>query len=258
MNNAFENLLVTSSSKYASITINRPASHNALSLECLAEIVQAVSELSKDPNINALCITSTGKKSFAAGGDLKQFSRLTSKEDALAMSNLGRQALRAIYNFPVPTIAALNGMALGGGAELALSCDYRIFADHATLGFIQSKHAITTAWGGSYYLQKKIGEAAAFRLLAGGSILDAQAAQKLDLADIVVGNDANLEQATKHFCAAFLNADSQVLRAYKTILRQNGHGDITSSDVVEQNEFTQLWVTEKHWESVENLFKNKR
>src|SRR5918993_3980409 len=130
------------------VTINRPAKRNALSRDSLAALKRVFERHSGEHGIRVAVLTAAGEKSFAAGGDLKDLSTIRTLGEAAEMSRSARDVLDSIRRFPVPVVAALNGDALGGGAELAVACDMRVAATHARIGFVQGRLGITTAWGG--------------------------------------------------------------------------------------------------------------
>ncbi|MCH8238351.1 MAG: enoyl-CoA hydratase/isomerase family protein, partial [Proteobacteria bacterium] len=128
------------------VTIDRPGKRNALSREVLAELAEIFTAAARDDGLKAAVVTGAGDKCFAAGGDLKDLASVRTLNDARAMADDAKQAFEAIRRFPVPVVAALNGDALGGGAELAVACDFRVFAHHARIGFVHGRLNIPTAW----------------------------------------------------------------------------------------------------------------
>jgi len=141
------------------VTINRPEKRNALSRAVLDELGQVFAGHAPDEALRVAVLTAAGSHSFAAGGDLLDLAAVRTREGAAAMATQARTALDAIRRFPVPVVAALNGVALGGGAELAVACDLRIAAAHAGIGFVQGRLNIVTAWGGGIDLMRLLGPA---------------------------------------------------------------------------------------------------
>ena len=119
-------LLVEVRHDVLTLTINQPEKRNALSMDLLDALGSALASYAENEAIKVAVITASGDRCFAAGGDLKELDAIRSTDQAEAMSKRGRRALDQIRNFPLPVIAALNGLALGGGAELAMACDLRV------------------------------------------------------------------------------------------------------------------------------------
>jgi hypothetical protein len=158
-------ILVETRERILYVTLNRPEKRNALSRSLLGEIRSAFETHAADQTLAAAVLRAAGDKSFAAGGDLGDLDGLRSEQDGRDMALLARGALDAVRRFPVPVIAALNGDALGGGAELSVSCDFRVASPLARIGFIQGRLAISTAWGGGIDLFELLGRRPALRLL---------------------------------------------------------------------------------------------
>ena len=167
------------------VTINRPEKRNALSRAVLDELGQVFAGHAADEALRVAVLTAAGSHSFAAGGDLRDLAAVRTREGAAAMATQARTALDAIRRFPVPVVAALNGVALGGGAELAVACDLRIAAAHAGIGFVQGQLNIATAWGGGIDLMRLLGPARGLAVLGRSEVLGAAQAHALGLVDAV-------------------------------------------------------------------------
>lgn len=179
------NLLVTATDGVVTVTINRPAALNALSREMLAELATVVGELAGDPAARAVILTGAGERAFVAGADIavmREMGPTAARELAL----LGQGVCRAIERCPKPVIAAVNGFALGGGCELALSCDIRLAADSARFGQPEVNLGIIPGFGGSQRLPRLIGRGRALELLLTGEMIDAREAWRLGLVNRVV------------------------------------------------------------------------
>ena len=158
-------LLVEHRGDRLQVTINRPDRRNALSLELLDRLGETFTRYAADTTLKCAVLTAAGDRCFAAGGDLRELAVVRSEADTLAMSRRARAALAAVRCFPVPVLAALNGHALGGGAELALACDLRVATPQTELGFLQAQLNVTTAWGGGIDLLALLGPARGLALL---------------------------------------------------------------------------------------------
>ena len=247
-------LLVDCSADVLRVTINRPEKRNALSLTLLDELGSTFREHSKS-DIKCAVLTGAGKRCFAAGGDLKELDAIRSEADTRAMSARGHAALDAIRYFPVPVIGALNGLALGGGAELAMACDIRIAAAQAELGLIQSQLNVTTAWGGGIDLINAVGNSAALALLCSGKRLSAAEALRMCLFEAVAEPDNNFDEFINEFVRGYTSKGLNVLRTYKATAaarRKRLHDELT--DIAREG-FISAWTNEDHWEAAAKALK---
>src|SRR6201997_2017780 len=167
----------------AVLTIDRPHARNAISLDTMDQLEKA---LDAAEGASALAITGAGDRAFVSGGDLKELSAIRTVEDAAAMARRMRSICDRLASFPAPVIAALNGHALGGGAEGAVAADIRVAADDIKIGFNQVSLALLPAWGGGERLAELVGRGRALLLAGGGAVLDAAEAQRVGLIDLVV------------------------------------------------------------------------
>ena len=235
------------------VTIDRLEKRNPLSLGVLASIQRIFTELAGDERLRVAVMTGAGDKAFASGGDLGELAGYHSREDAEAFSRHGKAALDAIRMFPVPVIARLNGLALGGGAELALACDQRYAAAHVKIGFIHGRLAISPSWGGGNDLVRVIGPARAMRLMATAATLDAAEAQAIGVIDLACPEGEDFDAWFAEQVAPFARHPRQVTRAYKAIAngsRGQGRGEM---DTVETHHFGEVWAHEDHWTAVDAL-----
>src|ERR1700746_3285566 len=167
----------------AVLTIDRPHARNAISLDTMDQLEKA---LDAAEGASALAITGAGDRAFVSGGDLKELSAIRTEEDAIAMASQMRSICDRLADFPAPVIAALNGHALGGGAEVAVAADIRVAADDIKIGFNQVSLAIMPAWGGAERLAALVGRGRALLLAGSGAVLDAADAQRVGLIELVV------------------------------------------------------------------------
>ena len=154
----------------AVLTIDRPHARNAISLDTMDQLEKA---LDAAEGASALAITGAGDRAFVSGGDLKELSAIRTQEDAAAMAWRMRSICDRLASFPAPVIAALNGHALGGGAEVAVAADIRLAADDIKIGFNQVALEIMPAWGGAERLAELVGKSRALLLAGTGTVLDA-------------------------------------------------------------------------------------
>src|SRR5690606_9309673 len=199
------------------VTIDRPAQRNPLSTEVLGELRRAFTESADDRGLRAAVVTGAGEKSFAAGGDLKEFDKLRSTDDAERLWSYANEALRAVREFPLPVVAALNGVALGGGAELAVACDFRVAASHAAIGFVQGRMNICTGFGGGADLVALVGGHRALSILIDAETMPAERAREIGIVDAVAADGESLAQCVERVLQPMRAQAPQVLRAFKTI-----------------------------------------
>lgn len=250
-------LLVERDGPVLRVTINRPASRNALSRATLADLGAVFSEHAADRALRLAVISGAGERSFAAGGDLKDFASIRTEAEVREMSNGAKAVLQAVRDFPVPVIAALNGDALGGGSELAIACDMRVAAAHVRIGFIQGRLNVCTAWGGGHDLIRLIGPANALRVLSRSEMLDAASAHAAGLVDCIAEDGESLDAAVARFAAPILSQAPQVLRAFKALTHADKNEGRGPRDRLETERFAETWVHEDHWTAVERLLTRK-
>jgi len=181
----FRNIILESDGKIYVITINRPKALNALNMEVVAELIEAIDCIDRDKNSRALIITG-GKQNFAAGADISAMVELVPE---YAREFSFKDLFNEIENLPIPVIAAIAGYALGGGLELALACDLRICSRDAKLGLPEIKLGIFPGAGGTQRLPKLIGATRAKEMIYFGKTIDAETAFKYGLCNRIVDED---------------------------------------------------------------------
>lgn len=191
---AYETLLVTTENNICIITINRPDKLNALNKTVFDELEQAVDALDKDDNLKAAIITGAGEKAFVAGADIKEFSTFT-KEQAEKLSKRGQDVFFKIENHRKPIIAAVNGFALGGGCELAMSCHFRICSDNAKFGQPEVNLGLIAGYGGTQRLTQLVGKGKSMELHLSGGLLNAQEALQWGLVNHVTSKEELMPKA---------------------------------------------------------------
>lgn len=164
----------------AVVTIDRPDALNALNVETLTELRDRLGELAVDDDVRAVVLTGAGEKAFIAGADIKYMSGLDA-EQALGWGRLGHETGHLLETMPKPTIAAVNGFALGGGCELALACDIRYASARAKLGQPEINLGIVPGWGGTQRLARVCGIGVAKELIYTGRTVDAEEALRIGL-----------------------------------------------------------------------------
>jgi enoyl-CoA hydratase len=225
----------------AIVTIDRPHARNAISLATMDRLDEA---LDGADGARALVIRGAGDKAFVSGGDLKELSTIRTEADAAAMATRMRSVCDRIANFPGPVLAALNGHALGGGAEVAVAADIRLAADDIKIGFNQVTLAIMPAWGGAERLAALVGKGKALLLAGTGTILDAAEAQRVGLVDAVVPR------------AAFEDEWRSTARKLATVPAGELKRVIAGASPDEAvSAFARLWVADEHWAAADRVMK---
>ena len=181
---AFQNLLTKTENGILTITINRPDKLNALNKLTMQEIGEAIKNAVSDNDVKGIIITGSGNKAFVAGADISEFMGLT-KEQGQALSAAGHDIFNSIENCPKPVIAAVNGFALGGGCELAMSCHLRVASDNAKFGQPEVNLGLIAGYGGTQRLIQYVGKAKALELHITADMLNAEESYRLGLVNYV-------------------------------------------------------------------------
>lgn len=178
----------------ATVTINRPRAMNTLNMETLDALDQAVHELTEREDVRVIIVTGSGSRSFCAGADIEMMHAMQPRE-AREFAVKGQRILRGLECSSKPVIAAVNGYALGGGCELALSCDIRIAGSEARFGQPEITIGTIPGFGGTQRLSRLIGKSRALELLLTGDMIDAAEAVRIGLVNRVVAQDELLPTA---------------------------------------------------------------
>jgi len=188
---AYERVLVEIASGVATVTLNRPEKLNAFDRDMCAELLDALRMLARSDAARVVVLTGSGR-GFCTGADLSVLAR-----DGEALVAAGRDIAITIRNAPQPVIAAVNGSAAGGGANLALACDYRIASDRASIGQVFHRLGLVPDWGGSFFLPRLVGTAKALELVWSARMVEAAEALALGLFDRVVAAHRLLEETRR-------------------------------------------------------------
>lgn len=227
------------------ITINRPAARNAIALTTMAELDEILDQIA-DEAVGVVVLRGGGDRAFVSGGDLKELAALRTVEEAAAMAVRMRRVLDKLVRLPMPTIAALNGHAFGGGAEVAVACDLRLAADDITIAFNQAQLAIMPAWGGVERLVDLVGRSKAMHLLLTRTRLDAAQAEAFGLFNLTVPRSA-FDVEVDSFARQIAELPIPVTRAIKSTVDLQGPNTHPSSESMAVEAFARLWVSDDHW-----------
>ena len=224
----------------AVVTVDRSEAMNALDLGTLTDLRDRLGELAANESVRVVILTGAGEKAFVAGADIKYMSGLD-VEAAKEWGALGHEAGRLLETMPKPTLAAINGFALGGGCELALACDIRYAASRAKLGQPEVNLGIIPGWGGTQRLARVCGLGIAKELIFTGRMVDADEALRIGLVNAV--HDPVLEKARE--TATLLAAKSPIaLRAMKDLANRALGGDHANNLAAEGETFGELFSSE--------------
>ncbi|WP_329352607.1 enoyl-CoA hydratase/isomerase family protein [Streptomyces sp. NBC_01261] len=224
----------------AVVTIDRPHARNAIAPTTMDELDKA---LDAAAGAKALVITGAGDRAFVSGGDLKQLSAIRTEEDAMAMALRMRGICDRIAAFPGPVIAALNGHAFGGGAEVAVAADIRVAADDIRIGFNQVALAIMPAWGGAERLAQLVGRGRALMLAGAGTVLDAAEAQRVGLLELVLPR-AEFAEGWRTLARSLATNPAREIKRVMS-------GAVPEEEAARA--FARLWVSDEHWQAAEKV-----
>jgi enoyl-CoA hydratase/carnithine racemase len=240
----------------AMLVIDRPGARNALALQTMDELDEAL-ETVRVQRARVLVIRGAGEKAFCAGGDIKELEAMRTESEAAAMAHRMRATLDRIPQLALPVIAGLNGDALGGGAELAIACDFRIAAEHARIGFPQITLGIMPAWGASERLASLVGRARALAILLGGQPIAAPEALQLGLVESVVSG-SKFEGRLRDLAAQIAEAPPAAVAGIKSAVNAvRPHRSPELEDMTVEA-FARTWSDPAHWKAVEKMEKRRR
>jgi enoyl-CoA hydratase len=249
-------VLVESSEDILWVRIDRADRRNALSRAVLAEIEAAFAAHAASPSLKAAVLTAQGEQAFAAGGDLREFAKIVSEHETLELFRAAHRALDAVRRFPVPVVAALNGLAVGGGAELAVACDFRVASPSASIGFIHGRLNISTGFGGGTDLMRLLGASRALLCMLRADLLTAHEAHALGLIDEVAAEGEPLEDCVSRFLTPIRRQAPQVIRACKAMAIAARTGRTAEERLrTELEGFVATWCTDDHWAAAGRVLK---
>lgn len=252
MSQSYETIIIESDDQgIATVTINRPPKLNALNDEVLNELADAFKAIQIDESIKGVIVTGAGEKAFIAGADIKELRELDNRAGRMA-SQKGQQIFQLIEDTRKPVIAAVNGYALGGGAELAMACHLRIAGPNAVFGLPEVGLGLIPGYGGTQRLSRLMGRARALEMILTGKHVKAEEAKQLGLVnDVVEENPA--KAATDMMGKILKNGPIAIRSAIKAVY----HSDHQSGYQVEADLFGNLCETEDFLEGT-SAFLEKR
>lgn len=219
---AYENILLSTDDKIATVTINRPESLNALNSKTIAELSDAFAKLNSDQEIRVIILTGSGEKSFVAGADIKEFADFGT-EDAENLARNGQKNLfNLIENMSKPVIAAVNGFALGGGLELAMACHIRYASQNAKLGLPEVTLGLIPGYGGTQRLPKLVGKGVANELIFSAKMIGADRAKEIGLVNEVFSQEDLLTKTLELATLIARNSPMGISKAIAAVNQSDG------------------------------------
>jgi enoyl-CoA hydratase len=230
------------------VTIDRPDALNALNRETLSELRDRLRELANDTAARVLVLTGAGDRAFAAGADIKEMVEMSVLEGH-TWGSLGHECGRLLESMPKPTLAAVNGLALGGGCELALACDIRYASEQAKFGQPEINLAVIPGWGGTQRLARAVGPALAKDLIMTGRTIDAAEALRIDLVSAVYPH-AELLDRVLEMAGSLAKKSPLALSAAKDAANRALQGDLGAGLSYEAILFAALFASDDQKEGM--------
>lgn len=239
----------------AVITLNRPEAANAFSLQLLQELQETLNNLKFDPFVRCVVVTGNGEKAFCAGADLKERAGMDSVQVRMTISKI-RSVINDLEALPMPVIAAVNGVAFGGGTELALACDIRVASELAQFGLTETALGIIPGGGGTQRLPRLIGKGRAKELIYTAKRISAHEAEKIGLVEYVVAPEMLMDKALEIASQIARNGPIAVAQA-KLAIDKGYDVDLHTGLAIEQNAYEITIPTKDRLEGL-RAFKEKR
>ena len=251
----FANLVVAKQGAVATITVNRPKVFNALDEGTLREIARAIREVRRDGDIRALIVTGAGDRAFSAGADIAAMAAM-SAEQGHAYSRLGHEVMQRLEALDIPVVAAVNGVALGGGCELALACDLIVASSRARLGLPEITLGLMPGFGGTQRLVARVGQGRAREMIYLGEPVGAEEAARIGLVDRVVPPEQVASEAAT-LAAALAAKPPVALRQAKRATAVSADADLATGCRFEIEAFAVTFASEDRVEGL-RAFLDKR
>lgn len=252
----YKTILYEKKDRVGTITLNRPKSMNSLSSELLRELDHVLTEIDRDDDVKVVILTGS-EKFFAAGADITEIGEIKTPLDAHRFLKMAQAVFNHIEDLEKPVIAAISGLALGGGCELTLACDLRIAADNTTFGQPEIKIGVIPGAGGTQRLPRIVGITKAKELLYTGDFMDAQEAYRIGLLNKVVPA-ASLMEETRKMALKIARQPGVALKATKLAVNGGLNMDIKSAMAYEARCFEILFSTEDQKEGMKAFIEKRK
>ena len=255
---SFHTIILTKKEGVVTITLNRPERMNALNAQLKEELGSAVLQAEMDPDVRVIIITGAGTKAFCAGKDLKEATEASqSSSEFYASQKKTMQLFRSLDSCSKPVIAAINGLAYGGGAEICLCCDMRYISDTAKIGLTEVNLGIIPAGGGTQRLPRLIGIAAAKDMLFNGKTLGAGAANEIGLVNGVFPANQLMEEVT-NIAVKIASKPALAVQSVKRVVDVGMQTDIASGLELELMTASVLFDTEDRKEGMAAFIEKRK
>jgi enoyl-CoA hydratase len=252
----FENLLIEIEDGIGLVTINRPQALNALNRETLAELATAIDELSDEDEVQVIILTGSGEKAFVAGADIRELAE-NSPLESNVHAMFGQSLMDLIEELGMPTIAAVNGYALGGGLELAMACSIRIASTNAKLGLPEVGLGIIPGFGGTQRLPRLVGQGRAMHMVLTAEPVDAATALQYGLVT-EVHEPAELLGAAKVLAKKLMAKSSLTLRIAEETVRVGAEMAQTQGMAYEASQFGLAASAEDYQEGMQAFLEKRK
>lgn len=242
-----ETVLLEREGRVAILTVNRPDKLNALNQQVRDDMLAHLGALENDESIGVIVVTGSGEKSFIAGADIGEFEGRSPFDQRQAMAS--PRIFDVMANYPKPVVAMINGFCLGGGCELALSCDFRVASEKARFGQPEIKLGLIPGGGGTQRLPRQVGLGHAMRLILSGAMIDAAEAKQIGLVEVVVPAE-ELRAKTLEIAAEIAAKSPLTLRMAKEALRASQRMAVEEGIAYERDLFCLCFSSEDKKEGV--------
>lgn len=229
---------------------------NAFSEEVVLEILNALEDVKNDENMRVAIFTGAGEKAFSAGADIRTMIGMTALK-ARELSSMGEKLCLALENLEKPVIAAINGYALGGGLEVAMSCDFRIASETARMGQTEINIGLIPGWGGTQRLTRLIGRTKAKELVLTGKMIDAKTAENLGILNMVVSPD-KFREAVRQFALELASKAPVAVKVAKALINKGADIGLDSALALEREGFGVVASSEDLKEGVSAFIEKRK
>jgi len=253
----YQDIKFTREGAVATLAVDRPEYLNAIRDNTMFEIQDALNDIEKDDAIRVVVLTGTGDKAFVSGGDISIMAKGAGYMDVMHSLPAGQQITWNMEHFRKPIIARINGIALGGGTELALSCDIRVAADTAIMGLPETSLGIIPGYGGTQRLPRLVGVGMAKRLILTGEHIKADEAYRIGLVDMVVPK-AELDEAVTKMCSRIAAKSPVAMAMAKESINMGMQADLRTGLSIEARCFCMCFGSEDRVEGMKAFLEKRK
>ncbi|KAK3089096.1 hypothetical protein FSP39_000721 [Pinctada imbricata] len=237
----------------ALITLNHTERKNAMSGKMMCDLADVVTELESWSSGKGVIVHGAGR-TFCSGGDLNFVKQIFSHEEGLEMSEFMHNVMTRLYNLPLISVALLEGVAYGGGAEIATACDFRVMSDQAKLGFVQARMGVLTGWGGGTRLVGIVGRSNALKILTSAKVMESHECKRMGLVDEIFPEGGSSMALTQKWLQQYCVTDSSLIQSFKTVVANaDRHLDVLME---ERKLFSQTWSSDLHIQAMKQNIKH--